>query len=366
MFVVGKLDIWLSASTGNSYVFQNVPVSYWINPAEKLVHHALKKWQARMLKADNTSCIVALIDAQGPRKLSILKKQREENFRRKQNRHSTSPKKCSNKSPVSLPEKDNTNPSQPETSPLTWNDINECDDMVQVPKKESPPVAGRSGPQSPAALNDSLDDSVQTCPTPKSEPLSRKCVTPSPGHSQSPMVEKPPGLTRHSAVKKTPDLSCSSSLRRSVSNRSLPSANDSPNKLTKCNKLSQVLTDRQQSLANCMAETSCNLKDVQNIFNQRHNELKLKNEKKLKNLKEESQNINNSNSRSASGKSNRRIVKAKSIFKRTSLRLRRLQQKARTRSAQEENKKFLSKVVCGLKRKSISCDGPPSKKLCKS
>ncbi|KAL5016493.1 hypothetical protein ScPMuIL_006082 [Solemya velum] len=131
----------------------NVPVSYWINPAEKLVHHALRKWQARMLKADNTSCIVALIDAQGPRKLSILRKQREENFRRKQNRqHSTSPKKSSNKSPASTPDKDNTDPSKPDTSPLTWNDINECDDPGQVPKKESPQAIGRTPPGSRSLL----------------------------------------------------------------------------------------------------------------------------------------------------------------------------------------------------------------------
>lgn len=58
--------------------FQNVPVSYWINPAEKLVQKALYKWRAKFMKADNTSCIVVLIDPLGPRKLSILKKKREE------------------------------------------------------------------------------------------------------------------------------------------------------------------------------------------------------------------------------------------------------------------------------------------------
>ncbi|KAK3598987.1 hypothetical protein CHS0354_024663 [Potamilus streckersoni] len=58
----------------------SVPVSYWINPAQRLVQRALQKWKARNLKADNTSCMVVLIDPPGPRKLSILKKKREEYF----------------------------------------------------------------------------------------------------------------------------------------------------------------------------------------------------------------------------------------------------------------------------------------------
>ncbi|XP_062582590.1 uncharacterized protein LOC134244333 [Saccostrea cucullata] len=56
----------------------SVPVSYWINPAEKLVQKALHSWRAKLMKADNTSCIVVLIDPLGPRKLSILKRKREE------------------------------------------------------------------------------------------------------------------------------------------------------------------------------------------------------------------------------------------------------------------------------------------------
>ena len=64
-----------------SRLFQSVPVSYWINPAEKLVQSALNKWRMKLMKADNTSCIVVLIDPLGPRKLSILKKKREEQMR---------------------------------------------------------------------------------------------------------------------------------------------------------------------------------------------------------------------------------------------------------------------------------------------
>ena len=65
----------------NSVSFQSVPVSYWINPAERLVQNALNKWRMKLMKADNTSCIVVLIDPLGPRKLSILKKKREEQMR---------------------------------------------------------------------------------------------------------------------------------------------------------------------------------------------------------------------------------------------------------------------------------------------
>ena len=55
-------------------------MSYWINPAEKLVTRALNKWRAKLMKADNISCIVVLIDPLGPSKLTLLRKRREENF----------------------------------------------------------------------------------------------------------------------------------------------------------------------------------------------------------------------------------------------------------------------------------------------
>ncbi|XP_067684126.1 protein phosphatase 1D-like [Haliotis asinina] len=62
---------------------ETVPLSYWVNPAERLVTRALNKWRARMMKADNTSAIVVLIDPLGPSKLSILKKRREEAMKAK-------------------------------------------------------------------------------------------------------------------------------------------------------------------------------------------------------------------------------------------------------------------------------------------
>ncbi|XP_041348263.1 uncharacterized protein LOC121367884 [Gigantopelta aegis] len=59
-------------------------LSYWINPAERLVTRALNKWQSRLMKADNTSAIVVYIDPLGPSKLTLLKKKREEACMKKQ------------------------------------------------------------------------------------------------------------------------------------------------------------------------------------------------------------------------------------------------------------------------------------------
>ncbi|RUS86513.1 hypothetical protein EGW08_005705, partial [Elysia chlorotica] len=56
----------------------NVAVSFWSNPAERLVARALNKWRAKALKADNTSCVVVLIDPLGPSKLTLLKRKRQE------------------------------------------------------------------------------------------------------------------------------------------------------------------------------------------------------------------------------------------------------------------------------------------------
>ncbi|XP_076473008.1 uncharacterized protein LOC143302292 isoform X2 [Babylonia areolata] len=67
-----------------------VSVSYWINPAEKLVTRALNKWRAKMMKADNISCVVVLIDPLGPSKLTILRKRREEHFQKLRDARSAS------------------------------------------------------------------------------------------------------------------------------------------------------------------------------------------------------------------------------------------------------------------------------------
>lgn len=52
-------------------------MSFWSNPAEHLVSRALNKWRAKSLKADNTSCVVVLIDPLGPSKLTLLRRKRQ-------------------------------------------------------------------------------------------------------------------------------------------------------------------------------------------------------------------------------------------------------------------------------------------------
>lgn len=54
------------------------PLTYWNNPAEHLVNYALQKWNERMLKADNTTCVIVMIDTMGPSKLERLRRRREE------------------------------------------------------------------------------------------------------------------------------------------------------------------------------------------------------------------------------------------------------------------------------------------------
>lgn len=60
------------------FLSQTVSVTFWSNPAERLVARALNKWRSKALKADNTSCVVVLIDPLGPSKLTLLKRKRQE------------------------------------------------------------------------------------------------------------------------------------------------------------------------------------------------------------------------------------------------------------------------------------------------
>ncbi|GAB1598030.1 uncharacterized protein LOC115211096 [Argonauta hians] len=66
------------------------PLTYWNNPAEHLVNFALQKWHERMLKADNTTCVVVMIDTMGPSKLERLRRQREEHIQQLQKQHKLS------------------------------------------------------------------------------------------------------------------------------------------------------------------------------------------------------------------------------------------------------------------------------------
>ncbi|CAI9715921.1 protein phosphatase 1D [Octopus vulgaris] len=66
------------------------PLTYWNNPAEHLVNFALQKWHERMLKADNTTCVVVMIDTMGPSKLERLRRRREEHIQQLNKQHKLS------------------------------------------------------------------------------------------------------------------------------------------------------------------------------------------------------------------------------------------------------------------------------------
>ncbi|XP_013412127.1 protein phosphatase 1D [Lingula anatina] len=55
---------------------RNTTENFWINPACTLVNTAIDKWRKRSLRADNTSCVVVLIDPPGFSRQEYLKKER--------------------------------------------------------------------------------------------------------------------------------------------------------------------------------------------------------------------------------------------------------------------------------------------------
>ncbi|XP_033747206.1 uncharacterized protein LOC117332422 [Pecten maximus] len=114
-------------------------VSYWINPAEKLVNRALSKWRARSMKADNTSCVVVLIDPLGPRKLSILKKKREEHFKNVKEMNAVNTelgKKLTEGTKSSM-----------RTSPRKSGEKEETPSTIPLPANQKVPVKGDRNPE---------------------------------------------------------------------------------------------------------------------------------------------------------------------------------------------------------------------------
>ena len=144
--------------------FQNVPVSYWINPAEKLVQKALRTWRAKLMKADNTSCIVVLIDPLGPRKLSILKKKREEFF------HKAVPEKSISSSPTRISPRKHDSAAKPEAVKCVKDEenrkkvaTNRINAHHTTAKTVISPVSTEKSRRLsvPSGLNSVLDDSIQ-------------------------------------------------------------------------------------------------------------------------------------------------------------------------------------------------------------
>ncbi|XP_046579374.1 protein phosphatase 1D-like isoform X1 [Haliotis rubra] len=192
---------------------ETVPLSYWVNPAERLVTRALNKWRARMMKADNTSAIVVLIDPLGPSKLSILKKRREEAIKAKSSMeasiadgHKDDQDTCSSEKslntenaaacePPSTPQQGATPlPPTPKSAPakLSTRLLNvgrDSDKEADEHKSES--RSGKSAQKLtlPHLQSDVLDDSVQLLASLKTTP-SASAVPPDSGTSS-----KLPSLT---------------------------------------------------------------------------------------------------------------------------------------------------------------------------
>ena len=220
------------------FFFQSVPVSYWINPAERLVQNALNKWRMKLMKADNTSCIVVLIDPLGPRKLSILKKKREEQMRLVAEKKGLdnkvasellsaketlqkSPKKhkdgkhenvTSKTPPKSAPQ----NPGSP-TRQVLWNDSTGGMKITTLLKAESVKFPMKPSPMH--KFTDNLDDSAQLRSTCLISPLINDVNEPK--HAKSaPCAGKPrspplltsvsentgrPGMATRQSPQKSPD-----------------------------------------------------------------------------------------------------------------------------------------------------------------
>ncbi|CAG0888268.1 unnamed protein product [Cyprideis torosa] len=47
--------------------------TFWINPAKRLVDHAIYRWNSMKLRADNTSCVTVMLDPPGPPKSEVIR-----------------------------------------------------------------------------------------------------------------------------------------------------------------------------------------------------------------------------------------------------------------------------------------------------
>lgn len=150
----------------SSLSLQNVAVSFWSNPAERLVSRALNKWRSKALKADNTSCVVVLIDPLGPSKLTLLKRKRQELLSGGEITN------CQiNKMPRLPTELDQRGKSRNKNANCSLSDshIRVTDDSIIQSAVEH--IMRRSfiaGPKPEDSCNESVNDSVQYIPKPLS------------------------------------------------------------------------------------------------------------------------------------------------------------------------------------------------------
>lgn len=394
----------------------SVPVSYWINPAERLVQTALNKWRMRLMKADNTSAIVVLIDPLGPRKLSILKKKREDRIKQlaeakiKDNKAATdllianetlnhSPKKTFG--PVHKSQKPQPSVSipKPETSNLGQVQLFYHDPITSMSMSVN--KVGEKSPLSSPMLKftDNLDDSVQLrkeamspavlsnnlhVKSPKLSPHSNRTPSSAPVRLRTSPLQTSSsenvcrsGMSTRSSPLKAPVMQTNTD---NVKHSSVPIMFTGCQNVQKakkdCDNANKVLTEPKTcsksgvnttipkfSQANSHGtenvKTVCKVKDVENIFSS-DVKLGLRNFSVTKHQLTNKTNKNQNNTCLESLRGAKKIHSTKSLSTRISLRLRRIRQKTKrgkVPTTVAENKSFVAKA--GIKRKMDSPHGSP-------
>ncbi|KAL4224231.1 Protein phosphatase 1D [Mactra antiquata] len=396
--VIGSDGLWnmLSADEAVNNVFDlecqfeykvindpTVPLSYWINPAERLVQSALNKWRMRLMKADNTSAIVVLIDPLGPRKLSILRKKREERMREIAQKRSLDNKTVTDL----LSAKESMNKSPKKGQPKVSSSEAKVNKALNA-LNNSPHVPGYSHKHSDKSIHsvknssDNLDDSIQirnahlaspVVLSKKSETKLSKSAPCSPRTKTSPLQTSSSenlcsrtGMATRSSPQKSPEaLKLHEPISSVSSNKIIHQTRSHDScKQDSISNLSQKCLQPSKNTAENVRNTSPDLKvrDLENIYSS-DIKLSLRN-MNLRNAQKSKVGRNvNSNASSEQSRSSKKST-TKSLSTRISLRLRRLRQKTQNRKTKSlsENKEVTSKT--GIKRKMDSTSGTPaSKKL---
>lgn len=361
---------------------------------------ALNKWRMRLMKADNTSAIVVLIDPLGPRKLSILRKKREEKMKELAERRVSCSKSVTDllianetlnkSSPKKVKDKAVINSIQNKARPVILDTCKVGKDSGSAAMSAtSGQHADVPGKESNVTVN--LDDSIQLrnghIVTPihhdakhvnhasKSTPVANKNKSSVQAASSEETVVSTRMATRHSPQK-------SPLSQNSVSNSqsSVPHVSGRPSMQSRLGGQSSA----SQGDQNCLQPSKCTLenvkntvtskvqpkvkvKDLENIYSSvvqfSKGQLSVRTNQKLKSGKVETS-TSSHNSHGDAIRSTKKAHTTKSLSTRISLRLRRLRQKTQKIRAQGENKSYVMKP--GVKRKldpGHSSSAPASKKV---
>lgn len=352
------------------------------------------------MKADNTSAIVVLIDQLGPRKLSILKKKREEKMkevaqRRSLDNQAVAELLAAKESLTKSPKKENTKNIVP--PPILQPPNTEISDTCKahMALKEGVKMAKPCDKAVSAVLkgSDSLDDSVQIRNSHLVLPVSgsgkkhdtkhdtkyAKSTPPSPRARTSPLqTSSSENLCRTGMATRSSPLKSSEALKSSVNALTAGVSGKRNIHLTRASNHGTNVDDGQQKYLQPIKNTSENVRNAS--ANKLHSDIKVRDlenifstgvKLSLKNIKNSqkskvAKNTSNSNAAIESPRFSKKVHSAKSLSTRISLRLRRLRQKTQQNKVkgQSENKGYITKS--GTKRKidsTHSCGTPATKKI---